>query len=159
MSYSKRLIEEQKNDKKKKRRDLYRLGGAALAGGALTGGIVAKQTLTKKNIGKYMMDTAASISKKIAADPRSLAFLILFDLSIVILSQVYSIPVLRASMLKINKGNTTSQMIIFKSGCIKKIYRIEKITSRSSRLAAFSSNRIFNPSIEHQKASRIFLFL
>ena len=69
MSYSKSLIEEQKNNKKKKRRDLYRLGGAALAGGALTGGIVAKQTLTKKNIGKYMMDTAASISKKIAADP------------------------------------------------------------------------------------------
>lgn len=69
MSYSKSLIEEQTNNKKKKRRDLYRLGGAALAGGALTGGIVAKQTLTTKNLGKHMLDTAASVAKKIQADP------------------------------------------------------------------------------------------
>ena len=69
MSYSKSLIEEQTNNKKKKRRDLYRLGAAALAGGALTGGIVAKQTLTTKNKAKYLLDTAASVSKKILADP------------------------------------------------------------------------------------------
>lgn len=69
MSYSKSLIEEQTNNKKKKRRDLYRLGAAALAGGALTGGIVAKKTLTTKNKAKYLLDTAASVSKKIQADP------------------------------------------------------------------------------------------
>lgn len=69
MSYSKSLIEEQTNNKKKKRRDLYRLGGAALAGGALTGGIVAKQTLTKKNLIKHYQDTALNVAKKIAADP------------------------------------------------------------------------------------------
>ena len=69
MSYSKIIFNEQKNNKKKKRRDLYRLGAAALAGGALTGGIVAKQTITKDNIFKHYKHTALNVAKKIQADP------------------------------------------------------------------------------------------
>ncbi|MEK9694391.1 MAG: hypothetical protein VW270_01425 [Candidatus Poseidoniales archaeon] len=69
MSYSNLILQEQTDEKKKKRRDLYRLGAAALAGGALTGGIVAKKTLTPKNLIKHFQDTTMSVSQKIAADP------------------------------------------------------------------------------------------
>jgi len=69
MSYSKIILNEQKDNKKKKRRDLYRLGAAALAGGALTGGIVAKQTITRPNLMKHYKDTALNVAKKIQADP------------------------------------------------------------------------------------------
>jgi len=69
MSYSNLILQEQTDEKKKKRRDLYRLGAAALAGGALTGGIVAKKTLTPKNLIKHYQDTALNVAKKIQADP------------------------------------------------------------------------------------------
>ena len=51
-----------------------------------------------------------------AAEPGSFAFLILFDLLVVISLHVYSIAVLRASILKINTGRISNNKINILSG-------------------------------------------